>query len=121
MTARHFLSMMIGCAVLSTSSIASVAENSPAIAKLERGHDIANVVCAACHVVGATQDETPILRNPAPDFRVIANRPGTTAEQLAAFLRGRHPAALDAMPPPMLSDEMIDAVTAYILSLRTRQ
>jgi mono/diheme cytochrome c family protein len=106
---------------LEPSSIASVAENSPAIAKLERGHDIANVICAACHIIGATQEETPILRNPAPDFRMIANQPGTTKEQLTAFLRVKHAKGLDSMPPPLLSDEMTDAVTDYILSLRTRQ
>ena len=121
MTARHCLSMMIACAVLGTSPIASVAENSPATAKLERGRDIANMVCAVCHIISPGQDAAPVLRNPGPDFRVIANRPGTTAEQLAAVLRARHPTAVDAMPPPLLSDEMIDAVTAYILSLRTRQ
>ncbi len=118
MTARHCLSMMIACAVLSTSAIASVAENSLATAKLERGRDIANMVCAVCHIIGPGQDAAPILRSPGPDFRVIANRPGTTAGQLAAVLRTRHPSAVDAMPPPLLSDEMIDVVTAYILSFR---
>jgi mono/diheme cytochrome c family protein len=120
MTARHCLSMIIACAALSTSPIASVAENFPATAKLERGRDIANMVCAVCHIIGPGQDGAPVLRNPGPDFRLIANRPGTTAEQLGTVLRARHPAAADAMPPPLLSDEMIDAVTAYILSLRTR-
>jgi mono/diheme cytochrome c family protein len=121
MSARHCLSIMIACVVLSTSPIASVAENSPAAAKLERGRDIANMVCAVCHIVGPGQDSAPVLRNPGPDFRVIANRPGTTAQQLAAALRARHPTAVDAMPPPLLSEEMIEAVTTYILSLRTRQ
>lgn len=118
-------SIVIACAVvLSASSFAVAAENTSAAAskaKLDRGLDIANMVCAACHIIGPTQDVAPISRSPGPDFRVIANQPGVTAQQLTAFLRVRHPAALDAMPPPLLSDEMIDAVTTYILSLRMRQ
>jgi hypothetical protein len=101
MTARHCPSVMIACAVLSTSPIASVAENSPATSKLERGRDIANMVCAVCHFIGPDQDAAPVLRNPGPDFRVIANRPGATAGQLAAVLRARHPTAVDAMPHPL--------------------
>ncbi len=120
MSPRFCRPIAIACFASFFSTIA-LAEQPATQQKIERGHDIANMVCAVCHVIGATQDETPILRNPAPDFRVIANQPGTTKEQLTAFLRVKHPTGLDSMPPPLLSDEMTDAVTAYILNLRTRQ
>ncbi len=120
MAKRFCLPMAMAC-LASVISTVALAEEPVSPQKVERGHDIANMVCAVCHVIGATQDETPILRNPAPDFRVIANQPGTTKEQLTAFLRVKHPTGVDAMPPPLLSDEMTDAVTAYILNLRTRQ
>jgi mono/diheme cytochrome c family protein len=120
MATRFFSPIAMACFVSVTSTVA-LAEEPVSQQKIERGHDIANMVCAVCHVIGATQDETPILRNPAPDFRVIANQPGTTKEQLTAFLRVKHPTGVDSMPPPLLSDEMIDAVTAYIINLRTQQ
>jgi mono/diheme cytochrome c family protein len=84
-------------------------------ALLTRGHRIAMSVCSACHAVPSAH--TPILREQAPDLKSIANKSNTTPESLADFLRSpTHP-----MPNPQLTDEMINAVTAYTLSLRRRQ
>ena len=84
-------------------------------ALLTRGHGIAMSVCSACHAVPSAH--TPILREQAPDLKSIANKPGTTPESLAAFLRSpTHP-----MPNPRLTDEMIEAVAAYTLSLRRQR
>jgi mono/diheme cytochrome c family protein len=89
-------------------------------AAIGRGHSTADTVCWACHVIGPDQSFSPILREPATDFRVIAQRPGITRESLTAFLQGTHRTEGKpyAMPNPRLSNEMIDDVVAYILSLR---
>ncbi|MGO8955588.1 MAG: c-type cytochrome [Rhodomicrobium sp.] len=87
--------------------------------RIARGHEIATMVCSACHAVQSAH--SPILREPAPDLRSIANKPGVTAESLAALLRNPAHAMENKsrqMPHPRLTGEMIDSVVAYLLSLR---
>jgi mono/diheme cytochrome c family protein len=77
------------------------------------------MVCSACHAVRSAH--SPILREPALDLRSIANKPGVTAESLAALLRNPAHGMENKprqMPHPRLTDEMIDAVVVYVLSLR---
>lgn len=84
------------------------------------GKFLALSVCTECHVVSADQPQPPVRRPPAPGFREIANRPGTTAKSLRAFLLTTH-RALEApqdMPRMWLSDDEASAVAAYILSLK---
>lgn len=116
--ARRFLIAVIGL-VLSMPPIAA-AEESGNESKAARGHEIANKICSPCHVVGENQDFPPILSDPAPDFRVIARRLEVTADSLATFLRTTHRTEGKSytMPAPLLSDEMINEVASYILSLR---
>ena len=84
-------------------------------ALLARGHQIAISVCSPCHTV--PDAHSPILRDKAPDLRSIASKPGTTRDSLAVFLRGpSHP-----MPNPRLTEEMIEAVAAYIVSLHDKR
>ena len=99
------------------------AEAQPSLdARVERGRAIANQVCWACHVTGADQEFSPILRNPGPDFRVIAKRSDITTESLKTFLRGTHQTEGKpyTMPNPRLTDDMIDDVVSYILNLQNR-
>jgi mono/diheme cytochrome c family protein len=104
------------------TGVACFAADSPATdsAAIGRGHSTADTVCWACHVTGPDQRFSPILREPAPDFRAIAQRPELTKESLTVFLHSTHQTEGKpyAMPNPRLSDEMIDDVVAYILSLR---
>jgi mono/diheme cytochrome c family protein len=88
--------------------------------QVERGHAIADKVCWVCHVTGSDQEYSPVLRDPGPDFRTIAAKPGTTAASLTAFLHTAHRTEDKpyTMPNPGLSDEMIAAVVGYILSLK---
>jgi mono/diheme cytochrome c family protein len=120
----HRLSVLLAAmiAILALGTACFGAYTGPNAASIGRGHSTADTVCWACHVIGADQEFSPILREPAPDFRVIAQRPGVTAQSLRAFLHSTH--RLEgkpyAMPNPRLSDGMIDDVVAYILSLRKR-
>ena len=99
--------------------VARAQESAP---RVERGRAIANNICWACHVVAADQDFSPILREPGPDFRVVAKRPNVSMESLTSFLRSTH--RVEGKPyrmlNPRLTDDMITAVASYILSLRTR-
>ncbi len=87
-----------------------------------RGRAIAESVCSACHVVAADQAYAPILRDPAPSFQSIANKPTATADTLRRFLSTTHKTAGEPfrMPNPELTDEMQEQVVGYILSLRNR-
>jgi len=88
-----------------------------------QGHAFALLVCAACHVVASDQEAPPILRIPGPSFDVIANKSGTTAESLHAFLSTTHAKIATAanMPNPQLADYQMSEVITYILSLRRKQ
>lgn len=88
--------------------------------QLAEGHDLAQALCAVCHVAGPDQQEAPVMSNPGPPFRDIANRPGITAAALRTFLVTAHSSTNPpfTMPNPRLTDVQIDAIIAYILSLR---
>jgi mono/diheme cytochrome c family protein len=88
-----------------------------------RGHAFALLVCAACHVVASDQKAPPILRTPGLSFDAIANKPGTTAESLRAFISTTHAkiATSTSMPNPQLADYQMAEVITYILSLRRKQ
>jgi len=87
---------------------------------VRKGHDLAAIVCANCHVAAADQRFKPILNPPAPSFESIAQRPDTSAESLEKFMTTTH-RGLDnpaGMPNPYLMDYQLKQAVAYILSLR---
>jgi len=86
------------------------------------GDDLAQQVCATCHVVARNQKVKPTLKEPTPSFFDIAARPGTTAQSLRQFLETTHwnRTFPMTMPRQRLSPEEIDAVICYILSLRQK-
>jgi mono/diheme cytochrome c family protein len=86
---------------------------------LRKGHDLAAIVCANCHLAAPDQRFPPVLHPPAPSFDSIAQRPDTTADSLEKFMTTTH-RGLDnpkGMPNPYLMDYQIKQVVAYILSL----
>lgn len=89
-------------------------------AQVQRGREIADKVCWICHVTGRDQEYSPILKEPGPDFRAIAEKPDTTSASLTTFLHTAHRTEDKpyTMPSPGLSDEMISAVVSYIMSLK---
>jgi mono/diheme cytochrome c family protein len=78
------------------------------------GRDRALLICAVCHVVAPDQQITPVLQPPAPDFHGIVNRPSTTADSLHDFLMTPH----GKMPDPMLMDQQVKELVAYMMTLR---
>jgi mono/diheme cytochrome c family protein len=87
--------------------------------EVQQGKRIALRICADCHLVapGARQ---PILQPPAPSFESIAQRSTTNAEPIQTFLKTTHREIdnLKGMPNLQLSDNQIEPLTAYLLSLR---
>jgi mono/diheme cytochrome c family protein len=75
------------------------------------GEALARRWCAACHVVAADQTAAG---DAAPSFRAIANDPTRTENALRTWLADPHP----PMPNPGLSADQIEAVIAYIATLR---
>jgi mono/diheme cytochrome c family protein len=75
------------------------------------GLQLAQKYCAECHVVvprskGGWTD--------APTFEAIANRQGSTAQTLSAFIQQEHMHMVNTGRPPGEAN----AIAAYILSLR---
>jgi len=89
---------------------------------VRKGHRLAIMVCAFCHVAAPDQARMPILDPPAPSFESIAQRTDISAEWLEQFISTTH-RGLDnpsGMPNPSLLDSQVKEVTAYLLSLRNR-
>ena len=95
-------------------------EADPVPARSE-GEQLAQMVCSACHIVAIHQERRPILKEPAPNFCEIANRPDITTSRLAHFVTHTHwdeKASTVTMPDPMLNPDQARAVSRYILGLR---
>jgi mono/diheme cytochrome c family protein len=88
--------------------------------QLVEGHDLALALCSVCHIAAADQVGTPVMSSPGPPFRAIANRAEVTPASLRHFMLTAHSATTPpfTMPNAKLSDRQLDAVIAYILSLR---
>ncbi len=77
---------------------------------VEEGRRIARNSCAQCHLVEGAGKPT----SEAPAFEAVARMPSTTSVALKVFLKTPHA----TMPNIILSEAEIDALAAYILSLR---
>jgi mono/diheme cytochrome c family protein len=95
----------LGAAVAALAALPALADDTAA------GESLARRWCAACHVVAADQTAAG---DAAPSFRSIANDPARTEGWLRAWLADPHP----PMPNPGLSADQIDAVIAYLATLR---
>jgi mono/diheme cytochrome c family protein len=85
-----------------------------------RGHHLAIMLCADCHVVASDQPYPPTLDPPAQSFRSIAQRPATTFDSVCSFLMSASPQphGVKGMQNPMLAEFQIKAIATYLLSLR---
>lgn len=106
-----FFGLFGAALVVATSAAAQQrADGNPA-----EGKRLALELCAGCHVVAEDQERPAI--DVVPAFAAIANRPDTTAFRIRVFLRDTpHP----VMPNFVFTDEEVDDLIAYILSLRDR-
>lgn len=83
-------------------------------ALVETGACIARGSCASCHAIGAGPDKNTM--SAAPSFADIAAMPSITELAIKVFLQTPHA----SMPNIMLAQSEIDALAAYILSLRSK-
>ncbi|PTW63336.1 cytochrome c553 [Breoghania corrubedonensis] len=84
-----------------------------AAASVAAGEKLAKLWCASCHVVSPDQTRG----NPdVPPFSEIAENSTLSSEQIETLLSGTHP----VMPDMSLSRAEIDALVAYIQSLKAR-
>jgi mono/diheme cytochrome c family protein len=90
--------------------------------EVQQGHQLATLICSACHVAARDQPFEPILRPPAPSFESIARRSTTTNDAVQTFLTTTHRdiSNPNGMPNPQLLDYQIKQVAAYLISLRTQ-
>jgi mono/diheme cytochrome c family protein len=113
---RALLSMAV--VVILVGALAAGAQNPPHRGDPQEGSRLALRVCGACHIVATNQEMRPLVPHYAPSFFDIANRPGTTAQSIEAFLA--HPHRFGNMPSPELTAAQVADVAAYILTLRGR-
>ena len=83
---------------------------------IRAGRELAQAVCAECHVVVPRPGVSRQIGD-APDFADVAQMPSTTRTALLAFLRSSHP----NMPNLILTDRKTNDVIAYILSLKQHE
>lgn len=87
---------------------------------VQKGRQLAILICANCHVAASSQPFEPILQPPASSFESIAQCESISADWVQTFLATTH-RGLDnprGMPNPELLESQIKQVAAYLLSLR---
>lgn len=78
---------------------------------IRNGREIARTICAECHAVRPAELQSP--NKDAPSFEDIAGVSGLTPIALRVALTTSH----KTMPNLILSEQQLDDVIAYILSL----
>jgi mono/diheme cytochrome c family protein len=96
---------------------AAPAESADAV---QAGKDLALGLCSPCHVVSPQTSDRRPSGSGTPSFLDIAQGPKAAPQALRGFLRSTsssvaHPAA---MPHLDLTDTQIEAISAYLASLR---
>lgn len=81
---------------------------------ITKGHALARAWCASCHAVETGNARAPFAD--VPSFAAIAREPTATSSGLHAFLSTPH----GDMPDVKLTSAELDAVVAYILSLKDK-
>ncbi len=99
---------MVGAA-LGAAAPALAVENQ---ADVIRGKAYATQMCGSCHGVNAADETSPAEK--AKTFPQIAATPGMTGMAITAWMHSDHP----TMPMLIVRPEHLDAIIAYILSLK---
>ncbi|WP_407187636.1 c-type cytochrome [Bradyrhizobium centrosematis] len=88
--------------------------------QLTEGRAQAHASCGPCHVVEDASRESPASRPPAPSFLEIIDRPSFSADDIRQFLTSSHRrlGPGQAMPNPRLAEYQIDAIVAYLETLK---
>lgn len=98
--------ILLGITVMSSGVMAEELLGDPMA-----GRELAENICATCHVIAPGQISMTDVD--APAFPDLANTPRVTALSLRVFLQSPH----DRMPDLHLDRDETDNVIAYILSL----
>ncbi len=99
------------------------AADQPETEDVRAGRALSLRLCTACHIVSPDQEMAPILEQPAPSFRAIANRAGTTEESLRRFISETHSSMnnVRSMPNLHLTDDQIREAAAFLMSLKRQR
>lgn len=91
--------------------------------QVAEGRALAHSSCGTCHVVADAAREAPAPRPSAPGFQDIVSRPSFSADGLRKFLASNHRrlGPVQAMPNPRLSENQIEAIVAYLETIRADQ
>ncbi len=100
----------LSCAIALTLLATGVAASAAAQDKAAEGRSIAYRWCSSCHLVGPED----AVSDGAPTFSQIAKDPYFTSDRLRGWLAAPH----EPMPDLELSRQEIDALVAYLQSLR---
>jgi len=88
--------------------------------QVTEGKALARASCGTCHVIADVAKESSASRPPAPDFPEIVVRSSFSADAIRQLLSSGHrrigPA--QAMANPRLTENQIEAVVAYLETLR---
>lgn len=79
---------------------------------VERGQELAERLCAECHVVDGTRGSDAV-----PTLHSLANAPGMTKDRIRAFVYDPHP----QMPALQIPTGQMNDLVAYIASLKERE
>ncbi len=117
---KHVVAVLVAAAFSAVLAASAFAEQPATADDVRAGRALSLKLCTPCHVVSSDQELPPILRPPAPSFRTIANRPGTSDESLRRFLTRTHAGLRDVggMPNPQLTEDQVREAAAFIMSLR---
>ena len=88
--------------------------------QIEAGRKLAVSLCSGCHTVSRDHVNGPRLRPRAPSFPAMADQARLTDDEFKKFLSSPHgfSSAKRKMPPLPLPQEYIDALAAYLHSLK---
>jgi mono/diheme cytochrome c family protein len=93
-------------------TLAGIGAVAVAAAELEAGRDLAQTLCARCHLNEGQGEKTAL--GEIPGFRAIASRPDASQDRIVAWLRSLP----EAMPSHRLTQDEMDSLAMFILSLR---
>lgn len=91
--------------------------------QVSEGKALARASCGSCHVIADAAKETPESRPPAPTFLDIVGRASFSPDAIRQFLSSGHRriGPVQAMPNPRLTENQIEAVVAYLETLRAER
>lgn len=112
---------LLALALIAPASPAAWGQAAPK-GSVAAGREVAEKICAPCHLIGGAQAQKPSAQTAAPPFEQIARGPKGDERTLRGFLASTqsnvsHPGA---MPGPGLTEQQTRDVSAYVLSLRDR-